>query len=197
MRSGTRTLAARYIFPVEGPPIEGGLLTVEDGRIGRVGPVEGRRYDLDLGNVAILPGFVNAHTHLELSPIPPPAPPDGPEDEVAWLARVVAQQPAIPFSLEASWTEGRGGSTSGALNLHGLTAQEWKALPTLLLSRRMQSVRITPGQPDHSNSPLLQLLRTELPKVTPFTLAKGAAKPNANDRCPCGSGQKYKRCHGA
>jgi aminodeoxyfutalosine deaminase len=83
------TLAARYVFPVEGPPIAGGRITIDAGRIVRVG--EGDEYtsvDLDLGNVAILPGFVNAHTHLDLEPISPQVA-DGPENEVDWLRRVV------------------------------------------------------------------------------------------------------------
>jgi aminodeoxyfutalosine deaminase len=90
------TLGARYVFPVEGPPIADGRLTIESGRIGRVGPSDGTRADLDLGNAAILPGFVNAHTHLELSPIEPDGPvgpgPDVPEDEVRWLRRVIGQR---------------------------------------------------------------------------------------------------------
>ena len=65
------TLAARYVFPVEGPPIADGRLTIEDGRIAWVGPARERAADLDLGNVAITPGFVNAHTHLELSALEP------------------------------------------------------------------------------------------------------------------------------
>src|SRR4051794_27657393 len=85
MRTRPLTLAARYIFPVEGPPIEDGLLTIEKGRIARVGPAEGRSFDLDLGNAAIVPGFVNAHTHLELSPLEG----DGTGDQVSWLRRVV------------------------------------------------------------------------------------------------------------
>jgi aminodeoxyfutalosine deaminase len=90
MKSRSLTLTARYIFPVEGPPIEDGLLTIESGRVARVGPAEGRHYDLDLGNVAVLPGFVNAHTHLELSPL---AGPQGTvEDQVGWLRRVIDQR---------------------------------------------------------------------------------------------------------
>src|SRR3954447_9583798 len=65
MRAPTLTLGARYIFPVEGPPIADGLLALREGRIAWLGPAEGRQADLDLGNVAITPGFVNAHTHLE------------------------------------------------------------------------------------------------------------------------------------
>jgi len=84
-----RTLAARYVFPVEGPPIPEGRVSIADGRIVRVGPAgEGPGADLDLGNVAITPGFVNAHTHLELVPIAR-ASAEGPEDEVDWLRRLI------------------------------------------------------------------------------------------------------------
>ncbi len=67
MRSSPLTLAARYIFPVEGLPIENGRLTILEGRIDWIGSARERRADLDLGDVAITPGFVNAHTHLDLS----------------------------------------------------------------------------------------------------------------------------------
>src|SRR5207245_10603797 len=93
IRSARRSLAARYPFPGEAEPIADGLLAIEGGRIATVEPRNGRTADLDLGNVAIAPGFVNAHTHLELSPIDPLSDrPDGTEDEVAWLRRVVAQR---------------------------------------------------------------------------------------------------------
>ncbi len=84
------TLAARYVFPVEGPPIPEGRVSIVDGRIVRLagGGDDGPAVDVDLGNAAITPGFVNSHTHLDLDPIAP-ASIDGPEDEVAWLRRVV------------------------------------------------------------------------------------------------------------
>ncbi len=93
MRRDTLSLGARYVFPVEGPPIENGVVVIERGRIGWVGPASERTADLDLGNVAILPGMVNAHTHLELSKLAEDAQPrDAVEDEVAWLRRVIAQR---------------------------------------------------------------------------------------------------------
>jgi cytosine/adenosine deaminase-related metal-dependent hydrolase len=84
------TLSARYVFPVEGPLIPDGRVSIHDGRIVRVsGPGDDApSIDIDLGNAAITPGFVNAHTHLDLGPIPP-ASIEGPENEVAWLRRVV------------------------------------------------------------------------------------------------------------
>lgn len=91
MPSDSQTLAARWIFPVEGEPIADGFVEIREGRIERVGPRLGRRADVDHGNAAILPGFVNAHTHLELGPIEAEIP-AGPEDEIAWLRRVIEQR---------------------------------------------------------------------------------------------------------
>jgi len=91
MRRGTLRLKARYVFPVEGPPIADGLVEIADGRIAEVGPADGRVADLDLGNAAIIPGLVNAHTHLELDRLEGEGPaPASPENEVEWLRRVMA-----------------------------------------------------------------------------------------------------------
>ena len=93
MRSESFRLTARYLVPVEGPPIEGGRLIVIDGAIAGIEPARRGPADYDLGNVAVLPGFVNAHTHLDLTPIPTePDRPDGTENEVRWLRRVVAHR---------------------------------------------------------------------------------------------------------
>lgn len=102
MRSETRTLRARWIFPVEGDPVPDALLAIQGGRIGSIEPAYGRAPDVDLGNAAITPGFVNAHTHLELSSIVPSAD-NAVEDELAWLSRVIEQRrQAEEGTLEAS-----------------------------------------------------------------------------------------------
>ncbi len=100
-RMNSFTMTARYVFPVEGPPIENGWISVIDGAISRVGRSHGVRPDYDLGNVAILPGFVNAHTHLDLDPIPKVG--DDPEEEVRWLRRMIAaRREATPESTAAT-----------------------------------------------------------------------------------------------
>jgi 5-methylthioadenosine/S-adenosylhomocysteine deaminase len=61
---------ARWICPVSAPPIANGTLVEEQGRITFVGPrtdaPQGGN-DVDLGDVIMLPGLVNAHCHLELT----------------------------------------------------------------------------------------------------------------------------------
>jgi aminodeoxyfutalosine deaminase len=60
---------AAWIVPIEGEPIRDGWVSVDRGRIVALG----RRAANDatpgvaLGDVAVMPGLVNAHTHLELS----------------------------------------------------------------------------------------------------------------------------------
>jgi cytosine/adenosine deaminase-related metal-dependent hydrolase len=61
------TLKARWVFPVEGLPLEDGTLTIDGGNVVAVEASSGQSVDLDLGDVAVLPGLVNAHTHLDLS----------------------------------------------------------------------------------------------------------------------------------
>lgn len=60
---------ARWLLPISAPPIENGTVAVKDGRIAFVGPrsaaPEGA--DADLGEALLMPGLVNAHSHLELT----------------------------------------------------------------------------------------------------------------------------------
>jgi cytosine/adenosine deaminase-related metal-dependent hydrolase len=98
----TFALKARYLFPIDSPPIPNGLLTVSGGRIVAVGENVSGGPPRDLGNVAILPGLINAHSHLEFSDLPFPLG----QPNMAftdWLAQVVTwrrQQMAEPEAAE-------------------------------------------------------------------------------------------------
>lgn len=64
---------AAWIVPISQPPLRDGWVAVEGDRIVSCGSrlsesdAGGDSRHVDLGEVAILPGLVNAHTHLELS----------------------------------------------------------------------------------------------------------------------------------
>jgi 5-methylthioadenosine/S-adenosylhomocysteine deaminase len=60
---------ARWVLPITQPPIENGTVVERDGRITYVGPRQNAPAgdDCDLGDAILLPGLVNAHTHLELT----------------------------------------------------------------------------------------------------------------------------------
>ena len=55
-------VSAGWVLPVDGAPIRDGIVRWEDGRITEVG--EGRAERHHPGAI-VLPGLVNAHSHLE------------------------------------------------------------------------------------------------------------------------------------
>ena len=57
-------LAADWVVPIDGPPIRDGAVRVEGRTITEVGPA-GEAADERFDGAVILPGLVNAHTHLE------------------------------------------------------------------------------------------------------------------------------------
>lgn len=65
-----RAFQARYIFTGVGRPLRDASLTIDGGRIVSVGRPDGPLEQL--GNVALLPGLINAHTHLEFSELAAP-----------------------------------------------------------------------------------------------------------------------------
>lgn len=81
------TLTARWLFPADRPPLERGTITIAGDRIVAVEPHGVRTADTDLGNAAILPGFVNAHTHLDLSGLRGKCPPT--PEFTDWLRAVI------------------------------------------------------------------------------------------------------------
>lgn len=97
-----RTVAARWVLPMTGDPVARGWVTAADGRIvdtGTGAPPAGAR---DLGDVALLPGLVNAHTHVELSWMAGHVPPQSSMD--AWIRRVMATRRAGPAGGDADVT---------------------------------------------------------------------------------------------
>src|SRR6266545_5479149 len=61
----TRVVSADWVLPIEGPPIEAGAIVIEDGRIAAVGAAEDLGEGIRHDDAVIVPGFVNAHSHLE------------------------------------------------------------------------------------------------------------------------------------
>ena len=85
------TLRARWVFPADAAPIPDGRITIRDGGIESVQATG--IADLNLGNVAILPGLVNAHTHLDLGGLRGRCPPT--PDLPAWLRCVIEGRRAM------------------------------------------------------------------------------------------------------
>ncbi len=84
---------AAWVCPITGPPLADGWVHVTDGRIAAVGhghdaPAAARTHDL--GSAVVLPGLVNAHTHLELSWLRGLVPPTG--DFLTWVGRLMGRR---------------------------------------------------------------------------------------------------------
>ncbi len=139
------TFRAAWVLPIAQPPVRGGWVQVEGGRIVAVGegPVSG---DVrDLGPVALMPSLVNAHTHLELSVLRgqvPAAP-----SLVMWVRALLAARRAVsrpadgspapgPRAVELAIDEAR---TSGT----GLVGDVSNTLATVeCLARRRMPARV-------------------------------------------------------
>ena len=91
---------AAFVLPVTSSPIRDGFVAVRDGVVTAVGPIAERptgagAVEIDLGRTLLMPGFVNAHTHLELSHLEGAVP--GDRGFVPWIEdqlRVRAERPA-------------------------------------------------------------------------------------------------------
>ncbi len=87
---------AAWLLPISEPPIRDGWIAIDRGRIMATGRRSANRSEpeIDLGAVAVLPGLVNAHTHLELSYLRDEVPPAS--EFVAWIRRVMAARRQRP-----------------------------------------------------------------------------------------------------
>jgi aminodeoxyfutalosine deaminase len=82
-------LTARFVFTADGPPQREAVVSIANGRIESIGRRQATDPAIDLGNAAILPGLVNAHTHLEFSDLSSPLAP-GATTFADWLREVIA-----------------------------------------------------------------------------------------------------------
>src|SRR5438874_8234706 len=85
------SLQARVMFPVDRPPIEHGVVTTNGTLITAIGKKSGDADVLDLGSVALLPGLVNGHTHLEFSYLQQPLGKPG-MSMIEWIRLVIAER---------------------------------------------------------------------------------------------------------
>ncbi len=93
---------ARWVLPIDRPPIAGGWIETDGAggtdtiaeRITRIGRGQPPAAAEDLGDVAVLPGLVNAHTHLELAWMAGLVPPSASMEE--WIRGLLAVRRAGP-----------------------------------------------------------------------------------------------------
>lgn len=115
---------AAWVLPATAPPLRDGYVAVRDGVITSVGVWAERPRDhsneVDLGATILMPGFVNAHTHLELSHLGGGV--SGGHGFVPWvedLLRVRAERPAeeIPVAIGKAIKDLRAGGTAAVADV--------------------------------------------------------------------------------
>ncbi|WDQ18335.1 amidohydrolase family protein [Rhodopirellula sp. P2] len=90
--SSKQTYRARWLLPIDGDPIPNGMIVVDSGIMTLIRPFQDSQVEgdlVDLGDVGILPGLVNAHTHLEFSDLAQPIGQAGME-LADWIREVIA-----------------------------------------------------------------------------------------------------------
>ncbi|MCH8830874.1 MAG: amidohydrolase family protein, partial [Planctomycetes bacterium] len=105
---------ARWIFPGDSPPLENATVEIEFGRITAVhARVDSQA--VDLGNSVLIPGLVNAHTHLEFSHLTAPIQPAQPFTD--WIRAIVQTRRERTEPAETAIAHGLAESLR-----HGVTA---------------------------------------------------------------------------
>ena len=121
-----KRLLARWVFPVDQPPIERGVVEIVNGVISDVCPLNGQpdADTTDLGDVAIIPGLVNAHAHLEFSSLDSPIEPALPFTD--WIGRLLAHRRARTGSLTQFIHAGvHEAATAGTSLVGDIVTGEW------------------------------------------------------------------------
>jgi cytosine/adenosine deaminase-related metal-dependent hydrolase len=111
---------AAWVVPVSDSPLRNAWIAVDRGRVVAVSrrrPANAEQ-EIDLGEVAVMPALVNAHTHLELSYLQGEVPPAS--EFVAWIRAVMAarrrrpdpQSPEILDSVDRAIAEALAAGTA-------------------------------------------------------------------------------------
>ena len=128
-----RAYRAAWVLPIAGPPVADAVVAIDGDRIVAI---DSSTVDsvVDLGRVALLPGLVNAHTHLELSWLRDRVPPRSSFD--AWVRDLMRQrrETADP-PIQAAIAEAIGEAQRCGTSLVGDIANTLATAGPLLASR--------------------------------------------------------------
>jgi cytosine/adenosine deaminase-related metal-dependent hydrolase len=138
-------IRARTVLCLSRPPISDGAVVVAGNRIRAVGAwrdLEGtaRRQKIDLGDVILMPGLVNAHCHLDYTDMAGKLPP--PKTFLDWIPLITAGKSSWSYSDYAqSWLNGahmllKSGTTTVAdiEAMPDLLPEAWDATPLRVFS---------------------------------------------------------------
>jgi cytosine/adenosine deaminase-related metal-dependent hydrolase len=138
-------LRARIVLPISGPAIADGVVRLAGNRILSAGrwrdlPQADRDHALDLGEVILLPGLVNAHCHLDYTYTAGEIAP--PRTFVDWIKLITTSKAGVIYSdFAESWLNGAkmllrtGVTTVGDIEMaYELLPDVWTATPLRVIS---------------------------------------------------------------
>ncbi len=94
-------LLARWVVPVATEPIENGIVDIAGGQIKAVRKRRPSDNVVDLGDVAIIPGLINAHSHCEFGELKEPFGSAG-MSFAEWIPQVIAYRRALERHQDGS-----------------------------------------------------------------------------------------------
>lgn len=162
-------LRAHLVFPVSSPPIVDGCVTIEGSRIVAVGRADAAAEMHDLGDVAIVPGLVNAHTHLEFADLAAPLGTPGmalPD----WIREVMERRRAAPPAANGVQLGLQECLRSGTTALGDIATQDWRGqqahsampLPEVVMFR--EAIGPSLQRADASLATIEQFLDADVPR---------------------------------
>jgi aminodeoxyfutalosine deaminase len=185
-------IAASHLLPITSAPLQGGAVAFEDGVIKAVGPLDDLRRSiaapvLEYPGHALLPGLVNAHTHLELTHFNAWLLRKDlrytPRTFVDWIIQVIKVKRTLqPEELTASLQEGLDISLQAGTTMVGDILSDLRLLPAYgdaALSGRIYLEMIGQKPPHIMNPEELQQHLQKIPERfhagiaphTPFTVS--------------------------
>ena len=181
---------AAWLLPVSQPPIRDAWIRTDRGRIvafGHTRPGDFTASDeIDLGEVAVLPGLVNAHTHLELSWMRGRIPET--DDFDGWIRRIIELKnesarhgDAVAAAIDDAIREARAFGTvlvgditntlasSGPLSAHGMAAVVFHEL--LGFRSEDASTLMQEAATRLQDAPVSELVRYTLAPHAPYSVS--------------------------
>ncbi|MCC6235606.1 MAG: amidohydrolase family protein [Verrucomicrobiales bacterium] len=183
-----RTLVrARLVLPITAPPLEDGAVLVSGGQLAAIGPwseLSAEASDarqIDLGEVVLLPGFLNAHCHLDYTGFAGMIPP--PRSFTEWIQGVLALKAQWSFTdYAASWVAGarqlvESGCTSvlDCESVPELLPDVWTGTPLRVIS----ALEMTGVRSERSSAAILGEAMARLDHLTPPPRSMLALAPHA------------------
>jgi aminodeoxyfutalosine deaminase len=182
--------SATYLIPISSPPVEGGAIAVAEGRIVDAGSLDRLRMEYsapvrEFPDCVIMPGLVNAHSHLELTHFPSWKLRKGidysPRTYVDWIIQVIKIRRSLTRQeLEHSVMEGLRVSLECGTTSIGEIVSERNLIPlygTTAISGRLCLEAI--GQDPARNSALLEDM-----EKTISSFSSGPLRPALSPHAP-------------